>query len=211
MPALRTKISAKDYYDILPQPPHQTGDIWMNLPTFGLLKQDFCSGIIITPACDLANSKTETVTYLPILKIEDWFYYPQFYIEIKKELLKIFQKNSVPNLLDAFPRRSVPNLELITEAQQLINDSIPSSALKKINLAFDHMKLLTSNDYQVNLKDLVAFFGKETWQKICSGIVKNSTYTDIHFLPSDKQDPLYSSIQKPSELSLKRRFCHSMA
>ncbi len=198
MPVTKLKVSAKDYYDFLPSPPHRTGDIWTNLPTFGLLKQKFCSGVIITPACDLANSKTETVTYLPIIKIEDWFYHRQFYAEVKKQLTKTLQKNGVPNILDSFPRRSLPDGELITDAQKLLEDSVPSAVYKKILLGFDHIRFLQQNDYVINLKQLSSFFGKDEWQKICAGVIRNSIYTDIHFLPKDGQNLLYSGIQKHS-------------
>lgn len=193
-----SKISAKDYYDLLPQPPHRTGDIWSNLPTFGLLKQKFCSGIIITPACDLANSKTETATYLPIMKVEDWFYHQQFYIEVKKELNDLFQKNKIPNIIESFPRRSLPGLEEIMTAQRLLEDSVSTNIYNKILIAFDHLRLIHQNEYVIDLKKISSFFGKTGWKKLCSGIIKNSIHSDIHFLPADGQDSQYYGIQKHS-------------
>lgn len=192
------KVSAKDYYDLLPQSPHRTGDIWSNLPTFGLLKQKFCNGIIITPACDLANSKTETVTYLPVIKVEDWFYHRQFYIEVKKELTSLFQKNKVPNIIDSFPRRALPELEEIMTAQNLLEDSVPQAINKKFLFAFEHLRILHQKEYEVNLKNISTFFGKAGWDKICSGVIKNSIYSDIHFLPADGQDSQDYGIQKHS-------------
>src|SRR5438105_2178746 len=63
------KTSARDYYDRNPSLDHVPGDIWSDLPTFGLLRAPTAHGLVITPACDLANRKVETITYLPILPI----------------------------------------------------------------------------------------------------------------------------------------------
>lgn len=67
------RTSARQYYDTNPSQRHSTGDIWSGLPTHGLLQQPLLSGIVITPACDLAQAKVETITYLPILPVVDWF------------------------------------------------------------------------------------------------------------------------------------------
>jgi hypothetical protein len=198
MSVTKIKVSAKDYYDYLPSPPHKTGDIWTNLPTFGLLKQRFCSGVIITPACDLVNSKTETISYLPIIRIEEWFYHRQFYTEVKKQLVKTFQKNGILNFLDAFPRRTLPDGETIIEAKKRLEGMSTSTVYKKILLGLDHISALQQNNNIIDLKKLSSFFGKEDWQKICVGVIKNSLHGDIHFLPADGQNKLYSGIQKHS-------------
>lgn len=193
------KISAKDYYDFLPSPPHRTGDIWANLPTFGLLKQELSSGVIITPACDLVNCKTDTITYLPIIHVEDWFYHREFYGEIKKHLSKIFQKNNIPNILDSLlSKNNLPDGEKLADAEVILRDSAQQRVYDKILIAFEHIRLLGCNVYKCNMKQLSSFFGKDDWQKICTGLVKNSLYTDIHFLPADGKDALYSGVQKHS-------------
>jgi hypothetical protein len=63
------KIDERDYYDFLPPNVHRTGDIWKSLPTFGTLSCRSAPGIVITPSCDLANNKSETITYIPIISI----------------------------------------------------------------------------------------------------------------------------------------------
>lgn len=192
------KITAKDYYHILPQPPHSTGDIWTNLPTFGLLKEKHCRGIIITPACDLQNNKTATITFLPIISLDKWFFMSTFYPDIKDELIKLIQKNSLPNLMDALQARKIPTPSEIDDILQLLKEVASSAVLKKIEAALEHVKLFDNVAKSADLKRLQGFFGKEKWQTICSGIITNSRYSDTHYLPKDLQDPLYAAVEKPS-------------
>src|SRR5687767_4466012 len=66
-------VSASDYYEFFPPSEHRVGDVWVDLPTFGMLGIERVAGIVITPACDLQNCKTETITYLPIVPIRQAF------------------------------------------------------------------------------------------------------------------------------------------
>src|SRR5712671_1245325 len=66
-------IGAQEYYDLLPPFDHQPGDVWSSLPTYGTLRLKSVSGIVVTPACDLANRKVETITYLPIVSLQEYF------------------------------------------------------------------------------------------------------------------------------------------
>ncbi len=66
------KTTGSSYYDIMPPPDLGAGDIWTDLPAFGHLRKALCGGVVITPACDLSNKKVETVTYLPIITVDDY-------------------------------------------------------------------------------------------------------------------------------------------
>ena len=69
-------LKIKDIYNLSPNPVHRPGDIWDCLPTFGTLPTPFTRAIIITPACDLAQGKTNTITYLPIISLRSYFLLP---------------------------------------------------------------------------------------------------------------------------------------
>jgi hypothetical protein len=59
------------YYLRLPSGPPSQGDIWSNLPApYGHLP--ICTGLVITPRCDLAHDKTPVINYLPIVAIEEF-------------------------------------------------------------------------------------------------------------------------------------------
>ena len=70
---MRSKLRVKDYYDYSPEQGNAAGDIWIDLPTFGMLGTERLPGLVITPACDLSNRKVETITYLPILSLRQFF------------------------------------------------------------------------------------------------------------------------------------------
>src|SRR5947208_622781 len=65
--------STRDYYDLYPSLDHVPGDIWVDLPTCGVLPFQHLAGVVISPACDMANRKVETITYLPIVTVRTWF------------------------------------------------------------------------------------------------------------------------------------------
>ena len=53
----------------------------MGLPSHGLITSLCTSGVVVTPACDLANCKAETVTYVPIIPLGIFFRMPEFTAE----------------------------------------------------------------------------------------------------------------------------------
>jgi len=66
------KVGVRDYYELDPPLEHAPGDIWSDLPTFGVLPADRTAGLVITPACDLSNRKVETITYLPVITVRQF-------------------------------------------------------------------------------------------------------------------------------------------
>jgi hypothetical protein len=76
------KISARSYYDYFPPSPHAPGDIWMHLPTHGLLRRERACALVVTPSCDLSNRKVNTITYLPIISFLDWVSSRDFLAEV---------------------------------------------------------------------------------------------------------------------------------
>jgi hypothetical protein len=70
------KFRIEDFYDFHPDGRFVPGDIWSDLPSFGVLQSHRVRGVVITPSCDLANAKTETVSYLPIVPILSYFAIP---------------------------------------------------------------------------------------------------------------------------------------
>ena len=69
MTAVKLPVGSSDYYELYPSADHQSGDIWTDLPTHGVLCAARLPCVVITPACDLMNRKVETLTYLPIVSV----------------------------------------------------------------------------------------------------------------------------------------------
>ncbi len=80
----RAHPTARTYYELTPPGDHATGDIWSDLPTHGLLKLERCAALIIPPACDLANNKVDTLTYLPVVPVLCSFSLPTFEVEVHR-------------------------------------------------------------------------------------------------------------------------------
>ncbi len=59
------------YYLQLPTGGPTQADVWTNLPTQRGVK-DICTGIIITPRCDFAHSKSPVVNYLPLVPLQQY-------------------------------------------------------------------------------------------------------------------------------------------
>ena len=62
-----------EFYDTNPNAEFSPGDIWSDLPSFGVLPDPLIRGIVVTPVCDFANEKTEAVTYLPFIPLPIFF------------------------------------------------------------------------------------------------------------------------------------------
>ena len=200
------KLLYKHFYSN-PSPDHNTGDIWRDLPTFGLLKIPTCSGIVITPACDLANSKVETVTYLPIVSLPQWFCSRSMYDIIRVEILnlirqlpleideKIFSKNYLPKK-DSF--------SFIKSEIKVIEKNIngkTSEAVERLKLGLDLLEKIVSTECsELRNFELVNFLGTKKIDEMKTKIIKNSYSTDLHFLPSDEKNIDWSAIN-----------CHSVA
>jgi hypothetical protein len=79
------------YYLRLPSGPPTQADIWDGLPTWGGT-QPFCTGILITPRCDLAHDKTAVINYLPILPLNEYLLRIGGFVVIEQELNRLKER-----------------------------------------------------------------------------------------------------------------------
>lgn len=92
MDKLTGRITERSYYDFFPPGNHAPGDIWMDLPTHGLLRRDRASALVVTPSCDLLNRKVSTITYLPIISFRDWVSCRDFLPEVIASMLSLVEQ-----------------------------------------------------------------------------------------------------------------------
>jgi hypothetical protein len=59
------------YYLRLPSGAPTQGDIWGALPA-EVGSESNCTGIVITPRCDLAHDKTPAINYLPVISLNEY-------------------------------------------------------------------------------------------------------------------------------------------
>jgi hypothetical protein len=197
------KISARDYYDTNPSLKHQVGDIWADVPLHGLLGQDRGSVIIITPACDLAQSKVDTITYLPIISIKEYFSSSAVLPEVRKSIDGQLSQASLSNLIDWPQDYGLPTSALLDASESLITErlsgqNIPqkvTTALLRVQAGLRIVRQIIARGLSdVESTYLNSLFGEKEWLNVRQRMIANSYKTDLHFLPSDGQKPEWSGV-----------------
>lgn len=182
-------LKGADFYNDLPTSDHRTGDIWHGLPTFGMLERTTAAGVVVTPACDLANRKTETVTYLPIVPISDYLSSPACRYECWQEAIKVLEK--CPNFGALFaPAR----YDLISDSDLLaaMGDCTDSKGRPLSDPEVDRLDaykiyINASRRGAATLGHVQAIFKADRFNAMLSRLVTNAFKPDIHFLPADAQ------------------------
>lgn len=198
-------IGAAGYYDVVPSADHEPGDLWSNLPTYGVLPQRSLPGLVITPSCDLANRKVETVTYLPAMPVSE-------YLTSRSLLPRILQKTdgqlsacgatfsaSNPDG-NTQPRHSdlSAGLDLLDELGRGPNMSAKkTTAASRARAGLRLSAAIVSGTGPPSIGDYRLLFGSDVTRDVID-VVRNSFRADIHFLPADEQPPEWSLIQVPS-------------
>jgi hypothetical protein len=197
---MNNRVSYKDYYKAISLE-QNTGDIWLNLPSLGLLKRKSCSGLIITPACDLANNKVETLTYLPIISINEYFASRSFYPIILTKIISFSNGINDFTVQNLFTRKILPTLAdiefLINEYDRKIRDK--AGIINKIISGLKMTHDICNNEVKiVNKSLLLDFFSEKDIYKRNESIIQNSFSSDLHFLPKDERDEDWTAIKDHS-------------
>lgn len=184
-----SRATPDDYYDHLPEAGHGPGDIWCGLPSFGVLKVERVAGIVITPACDLQNAKTETITYLPVIPVQAWFATPALQGEIRGELLSAInalaqQKQQLPAELGRRP--TTAELDRLAAAVEAITPSDRTQVqLSKIRAGISALRCVSNQEGQELASNTLSdLFGAREFADKCRKLVRNSWKPDLHFLPA---------------------------
>lgn len=187
---------AEAYYQRLPMRAHRTGDLWRCLPVFDLLPRKHVTGLVITPACDLANDKTPTITYLPVVPVSEYLLSVASYSCLRPVLLEHLQKAKRTDIAVLLPRAPHPKADDIRLILQEIGTS--SSVLReKIESGLRVLLNDPADSFSIRLKHFAACLG-ERWQKNLERFVANAYSDDIHFLPPDGEDATIGAVSRPS-------------
>jgi hypothetical protein len=180
-----------DYYDHLPEPGHAPGDIWCGLPAYGALKAQHVPGIVITPACDLANEKSETITYLPILSVDAWFATFSLLTEIRGSTQSLLSAliSQYRVAVDPPELARVPTLEQLASLKgslEAITADAKAAALAMRALSgVEAMRRIVRRDeLHTPPSILAALFGDKDFSTRCERLVRNALRLDTYFLPA---------------------------
>jgi hypothetical protein len=193
--------AAHSYYKDLPDNQHRTGDIWAGFPGFDLFPKHAggVPAIIITPACDLSQSKTHTITYLPILTVRELLSTDVGYSLVRpavQGMLKANQHSDFAELLDRGGMPDVTTIDLLDDLA-LTNAGWRPEGRERFRAGVRALRSLLAGHLDAGKYARAAIPTKE-WERFRDGIVKNSFADDLHFLPPEQ--PLYefSAIREPS-------------
>jgi hypothetical protein len=198
------KITLTDYYELYPSLIHHAGDIWSDVPCRGLAKTQWASGIVVTPACDLAHRKADTLTFLSIFPVRMYFLSPAYQPEIAKSLLGQLQAAQCvkATFLKAIQNPHELTNSAIQELSGLISggglSTREKSALTRAIAGFELLGMDCETASEDSTKKLELLLGEKDFLNLTERIVGNSHRGDIHFLPPDCQQAEWSGIVQPS-------------
>lgn len=195
----------RSFYQELPEPRHAPGDIWSNMPTHGLLRCARTSALVITPSCDLAQTKAETITYLPILPVRAWFATPAFLPELRRILddsLK-YLKVSPGALWDV--RYFLPSTGSVREASAHLQERRAAGGSRadedvhfgRCEAALDHLARMHNPLSAPPPSETTAvLLGARRHRELLGKLLRNANL-DTHFLPTHAIDQ-WAAVREPS-------------
>lgn len=195
-------LSAADYYDFFPTTTHNPGDVWVGLPTFGVLPRSHLPGLVVTPACDLSNRKVESITYVPIVPVNVFVVSRSMMPEIKRAVegqLAAAGQGDLIMLPEGFESPSPADLasgdQLISEFLQQPN--LPAKVITALSRAQCGLRVLrgicVASGETSRMEDLRELVGDKAFSDTVKRLITNGR-TDVHFLPADEQRPAWSAI-----------------
>lgn len=200
-----TRITGQAYYDAMPGSDLAVGDIWQEMPTFGHLKRSAASALVITPACDLSNRKSETVTYLPIISVRDFLTSRSFSVEMTRVIKAQESVAGISRALDWIAKPSdMPSLDAIQRVIEDATSILDSKCSEKVRTASNRclaaagvLKACRAGGSATH--DVVrAALGDKEYRRILTDIVRNAYSADVHFLPYDGRHGAVSAMKEHS-------------
>jgi hypothetical protein len=200
---LMRKITAEHYYDFNPGLDNAPGDVWVDLPTHGLLPIKHLPGLVITPACDLAQGKVETISYLPIIPLRAYFCLPGALPELRKATEGQMAAAALPGLISWPSAYSAPDIPMLDAADKILLEYEKSNRLGKkeltaIGRSKAGLRLLRNirkpTAFEANPADLTLLFGEREWLNTKTRLITNAFRMDLHFLPADGQRIEWSGV-----------------
>jgi len=196
------------YYLRMPAGPPSQGDIWSGLPLLYHTTPQ-CSGVLITPRCDLSHVKTPVVNYLPIVSAEillsshGGFALLEAEVHRSRENLRQTAASlQVSDLLDI----GTSHDRILDVLNRRLTDSPTEAAQEKLKTALTNFMEISSRLTKIEnllgqsgldltqLRSIIRAKDFETYQR---DLFKNR-FAEFHFLP-----PYEGFLQYPSVILIR--------
>jgi hypothetical protein len=209
------KLTAADYYDLNPQAANRSGDVWSGLPFFGMLNRTTASALVITPACDLANPKSATLTLLPIISVREYLNSSAYAFSLLKAVNGQLTTAQVASLTapGRFQYPRADEIERVMSEVEPITRKIEVSAKERnaAQRAASGLHIMRSarsgRATVVDMRLLSHILGEAELDRLLSSIIRNSYSADIHYLPPDAQPDEWGVIREASVALFRFPFC----
>lgn len=189
-------INAKSYYEHLPTIENACGDIWIGLPSMGLFESATVTGIVISPACDVGNFKTETITYLPITPVMSYFSTIGHLPVVRREVAERFRAAGYrSDVIWPDPGYQPPKIQELEREERRIQEYLRTEGRSKpekehLPRALAGLRVAKAcslaQEQTVSPADISKLYGSK-WAEVKKQIIGNSFRSDLHFLPQDDQ------------------------
>lgn len=141
--------------------------------------------IIISPACDIVQRKTDTITVLPVIPFKKFFSRPMLY---SQEIVKKIKQKIPDRYQDLLPITMWETLKLLEELKQ-------SNELDDVDyidsLITWCLKLSIENPVEIDTSLLVKCLGKAKYKEIVEKLIVDNYLSDTYFLPKTKDEEKY--------------------
>lgn len=190
------RLNSRDFYDALPISDHRPGDIWRGLPSFGVFGDVGVRGIVITPACDLSNNKSETITFLPLRTVNEYLGSRAFSYECWQEIRPLLSRLHGYDRLQEPRRYQFLSVDALDFAENCTHDlsgkKLTEDELGRLAAFMEYLNAAEKG--LANAGSLKGFYKKNNFREMLRRLIENSLKPDIHFLPSDDLPIEYSAV-----------------
>ena len=198
------------YYLQLPTGGPTQADVWTNLPTQRGV-EDTCTGIIITPRCDFAHSKSPVVNYLPLVPLRQYLLTSACFSLIEqaitdtREFLK--SKSSRLGIAHLFDL-NLPLEEIVSHLRSSNTSSSErsekqySNSLREFNDGWQRYVTLigiASKD-ELKIEEMKPFVKNKQFERLQRDIILNNS-SDSFFIPACR-----GLIEDPSVVLLRHMY-----
>lgn len=217
--ATKLKLNPTDFYDVSPSTECVAGDIWSGLTVAtGPGATNTWSGVVVTPACDLANGKSETLTFLPVIPLADYLVSSAMATTLVRTTVGQLTAAGFTDSLDQPHRYAFPDpmrAKRIADAvQKRLSDSavrLGKAEFAASNRALAGLRILErgarlSRSSQT-LADVTELLGLAETERLLDRLIRNAYSVDVHFVPADGEPSDWSGVNAPSLVLFRYPVC----